>query len=95
MSICWIEVSVQSGRSCDRKALLVIRRREADSEMVPKIPSGCRVLLKQPSQCQFIIPTALVFKQKQTVLSVHISYFNIHDQLKFRGLCFKLPLSAI
>jgi len=66
MSICWIEVRVQSGRSCDRTALLLVRRREADSVIVPKIPSGCRVLLKQPSRCQFIIPTALTFMQKQT-----------------------------
>jgi hypothetical protein len=74
---------------------LVVRRREADAEMVPKIPSGCCMLVKQPFRCQFITLNAVALKQKQIESDVQITHFNLHDKLKFRCTCFKLPLSAI
>jgi len=99
MSVCWIEVSVQSGRSCNRPALFIVRRREAAAETLPNIPSGCCccccVLLMQPCRCRFIALNAVALKQKKIGLNIQITHFNIRDKLKFRGLCFKLPLSAI
>ena len=79
MPICWIEVSVQCGRSCDLKALLVFRRREADTEMVRKIPSGCCVLLMQPSRCQFITGSAVALNQKKIELNIQMTHFDLQD----------------